>query len=157
VALPTAEQKDLNNVYLIAPYFQTPYHFYYILKPATYMETLGPIIQYSKKTKVAQINSKEGLSKHIAYWNMPYIPVLNSKDFIQQTKSNFEKIEEPILIQHSINDKTSDVKTSREMINKVSSETKELITFNKSNHILLADFDKDQVIQNIILFEKSQR
>ncbi|MBU3923467.1 MAG: alpha/beta hydrolase [Nanoarchaeota archaeon] len=157
LATRLAEEKNLNNIYLLAPYLKTPYKFYYILKPETYLETFGPIMHYSKKTKIAQINSPEELDKHIAYWNLPFEPVLNSKDFIKQTKENLNKIEEPLLIQHSKNDKTSDVETSKTILEKSSSKTKELILFEKSNHIIIEDYDKEEIMQNIIEFEKKTR
>lgn len=152
-----SEEYELNNVYLIAPYLYTTYHFYYGLKPETYLKMFSPIIHYSKKNKIGQINSKEGLENHIAYWNMPFSPVLNSQDFIKDTISNLSKIKEPILIQHSKLDHTSDIKSSKRIIEDCSSNIKELILLEKSNHIILEDYDKEIAINNLLEFERSLR
>jgi carboxylesterase len=152
-----AEENEVNHIYLIAPYLYTTYHFYYGLRPEAYLRLFEPILHYSKKTKIGQINSPEGLENHIAYWNMPFAPVKNSREFLKETESALDKISEPILAQHSTGDKTSDVKSSKTIISQASSEIKELILFERSNHILIEDYDKDQVANNIIDFEKRLR
>lgn len=149
-----AEDYEVNHIYLLSPYIYTTYHFYYGLKPKTYLRIFSPILHYSKKTQIGQINFKEGLENHIAYWNMPFAPVINSKSFIEETTANISKITEPLLVQHSKGDQTSDIKSSQTILDRVSSKTKKLILFDKSNHILIEDYDKEAVIKNILEFEK---
>ncbi|MHA1693804.1 MAG: alpha/beta hydrolase [Candidatus Helarchaeota archaeon] len=157
ISLKLAQEKEFNHLYLVNPYLFAPYKIYYIFKPETYIKYLGNILQYSKKRKLAQINSPEEIKTHIAYWNMPYAPIKNSLDFFEQVKINLNKINEPILTQHSINDKTSSIKSSELIFNNVNSSEKEIIKFEKSNHVLLKDYDKQDTINNIINFEKRLR
>jgi carboxylesterase len=152
-----AEEKELNHIYLLAPYLVTTYKFYYGLRPEIYLKVSSPILHYSKKTKIGQINSPAGLEKHIAYWSMPFAPIKNSESFIKETINGLDKVSEPILLQHSKGDRTSDIESSQIILEGASSENKELIFFEKSNHILIEDYDKDQVSLNIIEFEKSLR
>ena len=152
-----AEEKDLNHVYLIAPYLFTTYKSYYLFKPETYLRIFAPVLHYSKKTKIGQINSPQGLENHIAYWSMPFAPVVNSRNFFKETISGLNNFTEPVLIQHSTGDRTSDVKSSRTILEGVSSENKELVLFNKSNHILIEDYEKGPVAKNILDFERNLR
>jgi len=152
-----AETKKVNNIYLLSPYIFTTYKYYHIFKFETYLDIFTEILNYSKKTKTGQINSQEDLNKHIAYWNMPFAPIKYSKSFLEDMKNNLNKIKNPILLQQSKNDKTSDIKSSFYIYENIESENKELITFEKSNHIIVEDYDKEAVIKNIIDFEKKTR
>jgi len=114
-------------------------------------------MEYSKKTKLAQINNPEGLKNYISYWNFPVVPVLDSQRFLINLADSLGKVNENILIQHSKNDDTADLYSSKLIFEKVSSNNKELIVFTKSNHVLLFDYDKEEVINNIIAFEKENR
>jgi esterase/lipase len=117
-----AENKDVNNVYLLSPYIFATYEYYRIFKLETYMSILTDFSYYVKKIKIGQINSQEGLDNHIAYWNMPFGPMTNSKPFFEDVKSDLGNITVPILLQQSKNDKASDIKSSIYIYDHVASE-----------------------------------
>lgn len=152
-----AEERETGRVYLLAPYIFANYEIYFIIKLEIYIDMVSESLKYSKKAKVGQINSPEGLSKHITYINMPYAPIKNSKQFFKDIKENLNLIEEPVLLQQSKNDRASSIKSSEYIFDHISSENKKIIIFEKSNHILIADYDKEDVINNIIDFEKDTR
>lgn len=157
LATRLAENKEVNNIYLLSPYIFATYKAYRIFKLETYLDFFANFLWYGKKTKIGQINSKEGLNKHIAYWNMPFLPIKNSKTFFNEVKTDLNKIDSPLLVQQSKNDKTSDIKSSIYIYDNVASINKELIVFKKSNHIIPEDYDKEEVINNIMNFEKKSR
>jgi carboxylesterase len=157
LATRLAEKKEINNLYLLSPYLFANYKWYYLFRPEKYLDLFSNILVYSKKNKIAQINSKEGLEKHIAYWNMPFLPVKRSKIFFSELKYDLDKIEVPILLQQSKNDKTSNIKSSEYIYEKIKSPNKKLIVFEKSNHVILEDYDKNEAIKNIIDFELDTR
>jgi carboxylesterase len=157
LATRLAEKKEINNLYLLSPYLFANYKWYYLFRPEKYLALFSNILVYSKKNKIAQINSKEGLEKHIAYWNMPFLPVKRSKIFFSELKYDLDKIEVPILLQQSKNDKTSNIKSSEYIYENIKSPNKKLIVFEKSNHVILEDYDKNEAIKNIIDFELDTR
>lgn len=157
LATKLAENKKVNHLYLLSPYLIARHQWYYLFRPETYLDIFSDILIYSKKTKVAQINSPTGLNNHIAYWNMPFAPVKKSKTFFAEVKSELPNITAPVLLQQSKNDKTSDLASSIYIYQRVSSKNKELITFEKSNHVIMEDYDKEAVMINIIDFEKRMR
>jgi len=157
LAIRLAENKEVNNIYLLSPYIFATYEPYRILKLETYLDIFADILWYGKKPKIAQINSKEGLDKQISYWNMPLAPIKNSETFFHEVKINLNKIDRPILLQQSKNDKVSDIKSSIYIYDNVMSDNKKLIVFEKSNHVIPADYDKDDAIENILNFEKKTR
>jgi len=75
------------------------------------------------------------------------MPVKNSLDFVEEIKQNLDKINSPILIQHSKKDSVCDYSGSQTIYNKISSDEKEIIFFERSDHVLLADYDKEEVYQ----------
>jgi carboxylesterase len=157
LSIRIAEDKDVNNIYLLSPYIFATYKPYRILKIETYLDIFADSLYYAKKTKIGQINSEEALNKHIAYWNMPLQPLKYSKPFFQEVRDNLGSIENPILLQQSKNDETSDLKSSIYIYEGVTSENKALIVFEISNHIIPEDYGKEKVIGNIIAFERETR
>lgn len=159
IALKLIEDKTIkiDDTYLLAPYIKPTYNPLMVISPNTLIYYLADRIIYEKKAKIGQINSIAGLKKHIAYWNFPYQPVKYSLDLIEDIEKNLSKINSPVLIFHSKNDKTADFKASKKMIDEISSKNKQLIVFEKSNHILAEDYDKDTLIQDIIDFEDKIR
>ncbi|MFZ5955437.1 MAG: alpha/beta hydrolase [Nanoarchaeota archaeon] len=157
IALNLAEEEQANNLYLVDLYLHAPYHFYYIFKPETSMRLLSNILHYIKKHKTSSINDPVGEKNHKAYLNFPLDPIVNSQKNIKQIEENLYKIDENTYIQHSINDDTSSVKSSKLVYEKIASKNKSIIFFSRSNHVLLRDYDKDEVINNIIKFERENR
>lgn len=157
LATRLAEEKELNNLYIISPYIKARYKWWRIFPLERFIDLFADWTIYSKKLLIAQLNSPESLKKHIAYWNMPFQPVKYSQEFIQKTKQNLGKITEPTLIQQSVNDETSDIKSSKTIYENIDSKTKKLTEFTRSNHVLPEDFDKEEMMNNIINFEKQQR
>ena len=157
LTLKLAEQKDLKNVYLSNAYIKPRDKWFYGMPLRFYINYFSDYLIYIEKLKVGQINDPEGLKKHIAYRNFPMQPVKNSFEFLDIGINETWKVTEPILILHSPNDITADYDIMNEIIEDVSSDVKELKKFPKSNHILLLDYDKEEVIKSIIEFERENR
>jgi len=149
-----AEEHDFNKVVLVNPYLKLSHKPQYVFELESYIRWFSDILLYDKKTKLIQVNDPVGLQNHIAYWNMPFQPIKNSLDEIENIRNNFDKINEPILILHSHNDVTADYKSVELLYDCVESESKQLKWYDDSVHILLADYNRTQVINDIIEFGK---
>ncbi|PIN93615.1 hypothetical protein COU54_02425 [Candidatus Pacearchaeota archaeon CG10_big_fil_rev_8_21_14_0_10_31_24] len=157
LVLKLASEYDLNNIFVLNSFIYLPYKPYRILPLRTYINIFTPLIHYNKKMEIAQINSQKGKENHIAYWNMPYLPIKNSFEFIDHSVLNLNKIQEPIFIVHSENDPTASKKSAEAIYQKISSKTKSLKWYNNSSHVLLMDNDKNQLIQDIIDFNNNEK
>lgn len=159
IATKIAETRPskLNNLYLVNAYLSTPFNWYTIVPPEVLLKLSGNLIKYNKKTKIAQLNSLEGRSKHIAYWSMPLITVKNSLNFLKETKLNLAKINATTLVIHSHNDKTADYKNADLINTTISSKVKNLLWFDDSNHLLLLDYSKGKILNEIIQWETENR
>lgn len=157
LAMKLSEEKEFNNLYILGGYLKLPYKWYYVLDPNIIIKLSANMVYYTKNVKISSINSPEGRQKYVGYWNFPLLPVKNSQEFLKIVKNNLDKINENLLIQHSINDDIASLKEMQNLLTKASSGSKEIILFERSDHILLMDYDSDQVIDNIIEFEKRNR
>lgn len=157
LATKLSEEKEIKNTYLISPYFFPRSNFIKILDLNFYINLFADQIIYLRKSKIAQINSKELSGEYISYWNFVLIPIKNSKLFLEKTSQDVYKINTPILIQHSKLDDTADVLASKIIFEKISSKNKKLILFENSNHVVLFDYDRREAIKNIIDFENINR
>lgn len=157
IGMRLSEEHNLYSVYALNSFFNVPYNFYYIFKPEVYMEVFGPYFHYVKKNKTGRIADPEGKKKHFAYLNMPLKPMVDSKDFFLETKQDLAKIKEPMFIAHSIEDPVSSFEGVREAYKIISSKEKEFLEVSNSEHILLRDYDKWEIIEKIIDFEESLR
>jgi len=133
LALKLAEEHSgedkIQRIYLISPFIRLRYKWWNVLKKETIINIFADIIVFKKKGDPAQINSPEGLKSFIGYKNLPWQSLKNSFKDIKLVEANLNKISNPILIQQSKNDDTVDVKSSKLVYEKVSSDKKELVIF----------------------------
>lgn len=158
IALRLAQEKDsVKNLYIINPFITKPYEFHKILPFETRTKLLANILNYKKNKGNAKINSPEGLASHVSYWNMPYDPVKDSLSFIEETTQNLNKINVPTFIAYSENDEVSGSHSATLISDNIGSSNKLVLNYKDSNHVLLMDFDKDNLIRDIIKFEQVNR
>ncbi len=142
---------NLDWLYLLAPYLKARF-FNFDYLPIDYFDYISWQLNYWKKINIAQINKDSWKEEHIAYWNFPFSPIINSHEFVDNTRKGLDKIEVPTLIQHSYSDRTVDIQWSYYIYEQISSEKKDFIKYTDSNHILLRDYDKKDVMNEIIEF-----
>lgn len=157
LALRLSEEKSLKNTYLISPYLSPKKFFLPFLDFSWYLNTFADDLVYIKKYTLAQINSDEYIDDYISYWAFNFRVVQRSSIFIEETANTLSAIKNPVLLQHSTKDLTADFSASEYILDEISSSQKKLISYNASNHILLFDYDRDEVIQQVIAFEQQHR
>ena len=150
LVLRLAEEHKLNKIFVLNSFIKLTYSPHHIFPLRPYIMFLTPATHYYKKSKIAQIRDPIGREKHIAYWNMPYQPIRDSFNFIDHTEANLNKISEPIFIAHSPTDPTADKKSAEIIHQNVKSKAKKLIWYENSGHVLLLDYNKKDLIKDII-------
>jgi len=156
LALRLGEEKDVGRLYLVNAFLKPTHKWYYGLSGEIYLKVFSDIFVFSKKKKIARINSKEGLNKHITWWSFPLQPVKNSFEFIEITYQKSGGLSIPVLILHSEEDGVADFNTINELYEKLDNE-KKIVVFKDSDHILLMDYDKEETMDEIINFEENYR
>jgi len=157
LSLRLAEEKDVKNVYLIAPYLEPTYRWYAVVSLNFYVDLFSDFFVYFKKSKVAKVNSPEGLKTHIAYWSFDLEPVKYSSGFLEVLRENIGKVDGPVLLIHSNGDSVASPEMSQMIYDEVGSDVKEIIFHERSDHVILADYDKLDVIDEVVRFESENR
>ncbi|HII72601.1 TPA: alpha/beta fold hydrolase [Candidatus Woesearchaeota archaeon] len=154
LALKLAEEEDLGTLYLASPYL---YINSGLIPKEFQIKNFGWLLHYQKKETAGSINDPEGLARHIGYMNLPFRPLRDSFDFIDKTTQDLGKITEPVMIFQSKNDQTVDPKGAEVILSGVNSDSKNIIWFIRSNHLLFMDYDREEVLADIIGHEKEIR
>jgi len=157
LSLRLAEEKAVNNVYLIAPYLEPTDKWYYGFETDEYLETFSESMVYVKRLSLPMVNSREWAEGYISYWSFVLPPIERSSKFLEILKRDVSKVNEPILIQHSCGDAAASCEMSEYVYSGVSSEIKEIVLYEDSNHVILADYDKFDVIDKVVEFERANR
>lgn len=147
-----ASEKEPLKLILISPYFGISSCWNIVGNPTTLAEGFHQIIPYVKKYKIGQINYPEGLKNYIAY---PYLPINSIHEVSIIGNIAFalaDKIKCPTLIAHSTGDKVADYSKSNLFFENLSTTKKNFIKYEKSNHIILYDYDSYCLITSVIKF-----
>lgn len=157
IAARLAEEHDVKNIYLLNTFVAKPLIWYKPLPFTWRLKILSPFLHYDKKTNIGNINDPQGRMNHIAYWNMPYAPIRNSLPFMKETSEDLGSIREPLFIAHSSEDQVASISGALKFYEQSNSVDKKLLILNRSNHILLLDYDKEKIIKDLISFEEEHR
>jgi carboxylesterase len=98
------------------------------------------------------INDKEQLAQHIAYHAMPAAIVADIAQAGQDILPLLPRITCPTLIQHAVQDRTSDFEGSLDLMRRLGSEDRTLIALNRSNHVITLDYERERVEQESLLW-----
>jgi carboxylesterase len=157
LSLRVAEDYDIGRLYLLDSYLNPTYRKKWILPLNLVIDYTSSIFNYIKKGKsIAQINNPEGISNYLTYYNFPLTPVKNSRGFLDETRLRVKEVDEPTLIIHSPGDQTASYEEMRDVYFELDVE-KEFFSTNKSNHIILLDYDNQEAINKILEFEEAKR
>ena len=157
LALRLAEEHEVKNLYLINPFLTKTFSWYKILPFEWRLRLFSPLLRYDKRAHAANIQSPRGKEQHITYRNLPYAPIRESLAFLKAVRADLPRIKEPIFIAHSRKDEVAAPAGAQFIYQRVSSTEKELRWVEQSNHVLLMDYDSDEITTALIAFEELHR
>ena len=152
IARSLSTQKDVNKLIVISPFFQITKKWYYFGTIESWSQRFSSIIPYVKKLKIGQINDPKGLAKYIAYQYLPLKAIGQLHQIGEIATYKCSEVNQHILWFHSTSDNVSDYNQSFQAFNTLASNNKTFIKYSKSNHILLFDYDSQDVINHINKF-----
>jgi carboxylesterase len=86
-----------------------------------------------------------GANGHIAYHAMPTESMESVVVAARRFAPNIPKVQCPTLILHSVHDATSDFAGSKMLIEKLGTEDKTLVAFNRGNHVITLDYPREKL------------
>lgn len=145
-------QYSFYTLILLAPYYEIAHQWYYVLPAEFYNNIFSPYVPYVYRPKMfKQINDRTSLDKIIAY---DYISTKGSQHAIElgkQAKQLAPYIKARTLIIHSKKDKATDYKTVKRISDSIAGLEK-FVSLEKSNHLILWDYESRLVEDEIIQF-----
>ncbi len=101
-----------------------------------------PLPAVLAKGKGGPILDPEALAGHIAYRAMPSASMVSVVLAGRAALARLPGVQSPTLVFHARDDQTSDFRGTRILIEKLGTEDKTLVAFNRGNHILTLDFPR---------------
>jgi carboxylesterase len=96
------------------------------------------------------ITDPAGAEGHIAYHAMPTGSMVSVVLAGRRFAAQVPKVACPALILHSIHDSTSHFSGSQMLIERLGSEDKTLVAFNRGNHVITLDCDRERVEETVV-------
>ncbi|NQU02842.1 MAG: alpha/beta fold hydrolase [Syntrophaceae bacterium] len=152
LAMYLAATRKVERLLLLAPFvriYRPPNAW---ISPELKIRTVGHLAGYYRKTRIGGINDLSKLRDHFAYYNVPFRALRQALKNVRRVRKLLKEITAPTLILHSKNDETVDWKGSQEIINSISSHSKRVVWFERSNHILTLDYDREEVLRYSVEF-----
>jgi carboxylesterase len=153
LALKLATRYSVDKIIVVSTFISVTKKWYYLFKPETYLKTVGKLFNYLP-TLIPPYNLNDPVERK-AYIKVKYISLnamRNTLELIENVKENLYQVTAPILVIHALKDITTSPSSSEYIYNNVSSKIKELLWLEKSNHIVLLDYEKEMVFEKIKAF-----
>lgn len=109
-----------------------------------------PLPALMAKSKGGPIMDPAGAADHIAYHAMPTRSMVSVVRAGRAFAAQVPKVACPALILHSVHDGTSDFSGSQMLMRRLGSEDKTLVAFNRGNHVITLDFEKERVEETVV-------
>ncbi len=158
LAIILANQRDVDKLVLLSPQLKVKYSWYFILPSKVYHTLLSPLIPYIYRLQYfKQLNDRSAMDKMIDY---DYLSMKGTKAaFVlgKEAERLAPNLKEPTLMIHSINDGATDYMATKELAKKLGPQMVKYIELQHSNHIICQDFDKEQVMNEVVNFFRSAK
>ena len=143
LALNLAVRRRVANLILVAPFLKPAGSTFGL--PNSWLVGRVPLPRHVGKNVGGPIDDPEGAAGHIAYHAMPAEEMAS----VVQATRDFAGLEKevtcPTLVFHGVHDRTSDFAGSLALMGALGSDDKTLVAFNRGNHILTLDYDRERL------------
>lgn len=145
-----------DQLILLAPYFRIKHRWYYIFPAAFYCKIALPFIPYVERPAMfKQVFNKKALPYIVDYDFISTKGTRAALEVSKRAKQDIAKLKNskiPMLVIHSKKDKATDCSTTQKLIEQLGRSDVQVMILNNSNHLILWDYEAEQVEQEIINF-----
>lgn len=152
LALCIAGERDVNRIVLLSPYFRVKEKWYYFGSPEEWALRFNDIMHFIQKPKTGQINDPAGLQRYAAYEYLPLKTISELSKLGEFAKKKAKNVRSETLWIHSTGDIVADFDMSKRVFDSIPSKKKHFQKYEKSNHIILYDYDSEDAIRRIVSF-----
>jgi len=152
LALFLASGRDVHKLVLISPYFKVKGAWYYFGSPEAWARRINRLIPFVRKFKPGQINDPAGLRRYSAYSRLPMKPIAELAELGRIAATKAQQVRCETMWIHSRGDFVADFEFSRKTFDSVPVRGKHMVEYERSNHVILYDYDSDDAIRRILHF-----
>lgn len=147
----------LHQLILLSPFLKVRMEWYYLLQPERYVRALGGIIRHVPRWRLPIRDPEmQALALKAAYFKTFNIPAVRSAlELIQVVDGEIERVDRPTFIVQSTGDRVVCSTGAKILMERLKSARKEVLWLEKSDHILLLDEERDQIVDGIIRFVRA--
>lgn len=152
-----ASENQVDGLILLSPLFRVTYKFYYGFPPEWYCKALHWLVPYLCPIRSNPfVNKKESRGKFFCYRVIPNRGVLQIIKLEERASEQelLTKIKAPILWCHAPEDEVTSFKHAEKAVEQMGSTIKKCYRAEQSNHIILWDYDSEEVMGQIEQFLK---
>jgi carboxylesterase len=155
ISLKLAQKYDIEKIVSLSAFIYPAYKWFYVLKPEWYLNSIGRLINYIPSIKPPNISDPIARKEYIVSEYLSLKTLRKTFELAKDVEKNIFSVTSPILIVHGKKDITTSYKGSYYIYENVSSKIKELLILEKSNHIIMLDYEKDILFDKIYSFLES--
>ncbi len=153
LALHLARTRTPRRVVLWGAFFEVPYKWHYVLPVEWWARVIVPIVRYVHKAPEAtNVNDKSQIGRFPFYRHLSTRGSLELFALAQRVSAEAPDVAVPVLMLHGTGDETASPKAAREYFAALGSAEKKAIWYDRSNHILGWDFDREAVVRDTVAF-----
>ncbi|MEO6096913.1 MAG: alpha/beta fold hydrolase [Fibrobacteria bacterium] len=148
LGLMLATKRPVANLMLVAPFLSPAGMTAGI--PNRWLIGRVPLWGDISKSPGGPIQDPLGLEGHIAYHAMPAHAMVSVVVAARRFAPKVREVSCPTLILHSIHDTTSDFAGTQMLIEKLGSQDKTLVAYNRGNHVITLDYEKKALEESVV-------
>ncbi len=152
-----SSEYPVDRLGLVAPYYKVTHKAYYVLTPEIWQTVFGWAVPMIKRPSgFVNINNKEAAKHYFMYQAFPSSSVSQLMGVGKQARQPelLARVKCPVLMVHSPGDRAASPKAAEAAFKALGSEEKWVVWLDgeKSNHVILWDYEKDIVLQEMLEF-----
>ncbi len=132
-----------------------PLHMYAWTLPAVRMAKFFTPLLPTIREDVRDARARRKYTRDVYRWT-PMAPVLSMLDFLPILRKELASITAPALIFAAVHDHVVPVRDGREIYRLLASPEKHLVILHRSYHVIMKDYERDEVMQKTLAFVQDQ-
>jgi carboxylesterase len=153
LALHLARARSPRRVVVWGAFFRVTHKWHYVLPLEWSTRLIVPIVRYVRKApNAANVNDKAQIGKFPFYRHFSTRASLELFALAGRVFDGAGGVTVPVLMLHSAGDETASPDAAREYFAALGSAEKDAVWYERSNHILGWDFDREAVVRDTVAF-----
>jgi carboxylesterase len=152
MTLILSEEHDADGVVAVNPFLKSTYRLRYVLPPRWWYAVLGPLVDYvARPAGLVNVNRPEARAGIVAYEVVPSQSFGMAFEMADRAAASRPR-DVPLLMLLSERDGTASPSAARRLYERMPTAGKELVTFDRSDHLLMLDYDREAATEAVLGF-----